>query len=147
MITQDQLRTVVGATAYDRDGDKIGKIGQVYYDDETGQPTWVTVNTGLFGTNETFVPLQGAELTRRPGHRGLRQGHGQGRPERSPRTATCRRRRSSSSTATTAWTTAPASDHGTPATRRPGRRRRRTTTTPRRPRWAATPPARPPTRR
>jgi hypothetical protein len=29
MITQDQLRAVIGATAYDRDGDKIGKVGQV----------------------------------------------------------------------------------------------------------------------
>ena len=63
MISQDQLRTVVGATAYDRDGDKIGKVGQVYYDDATDQPTWVTVNTGLFGTHESFVPVSGAELS------------------------------------------------------------------------------------
>ena len=62
MITQDQLRDVVGATAYDRDGDKIGKVGQVYYDDATDQPTWVTINTGFFGTSETFVPVSGAEL-------------------------------------------------------------------------------------
>ena len=61
MITQDQLRNVVGATAYDRDGDKIGKVGQVYYDDATDQPTWVTVNTGFFGTHESFVPVSGAE--------------------------------------------------------------------------------------
>jgi uncharacterized protein (TIGR02271 family) len=63
MITQDQLRTVIGATAYDRDGDKIGKVGQVYYDDATDQPTWVTVNTGFFGAHESFVPVSGAELT------------------------------------------------------------------------------------
>ena len=63
MITQDQLRAVVGATAYDRDGDKIGKVGQVYYDDATDQPTWVTVNTGFFGAHESFVPVSGAELT------------------------------------------------------------------------------------
>jgi uncharacterized protein (TIGR02271 family) len=63
MITQDQLRNVVGATAYDRDGDKIGKVGQVYYDDATDRPTWVTVNTGFFGTHESFVPVSGAELS------------------------------------------------------------------------------------
>src|SRR4051794_4629074 len=63
MISQDQLRNVVGATAYDRDGDKIGKIGQVYYDDATDQPRWVTVNTGFFGTHESFVPVSGAELS------------------------------------------------------------------------------------
>jgi uncharacterized protein (TIGR02271 family) len=44
------------------DGDKIGSIGQVYTDDENGQPTWVTAKTGLFGTSETFVPLEGAQV-------------------------------------------------------------------------------------
>jgi uncharacterized protein (TIGR02271 family) len=62
MIMQDQLRTLVGSTAYDRSGEKIGKVGGVYYDDRTDEPKWVTVNTGLFGMNETFVPVQGAEF-------------------------------------------------------------------------------------
>jgi uncharacterized protein (TIGR02271 family) len=63
MITQNQLRDVIGATAYDRDGDKIGKIGHVYYDDDTDQPKWITVNTGFLGTSENFVPLAGAETS------------------------------------------------------------------------------------
>lgn len=58
MLDQNQLDQVIGATAYDSDGDKIGKIGQVYLDNATGQPAWATVNTGLFGTHESFVPLQ-----------------------------------------------------------------------------------------
>src|SRR5690349_6464750 len=62
MITQDQVRDLEGATAYDRSGDKIGKVGGVYYDDRTDQPKWVTVNTGLFGMNETFVPVHDAEI-------------------------------------------------------------------------------------
>ena len=68
MITQDQLRNVVGTTAYDPSSDKIGKIGQigqigqVSYGDDTDQPKWVTVATGLFGTNESFVLVQGAEV-------------------------------------------------------------------------------------
>lgn len=62
MITHEQLDDVVGATAYDSDGDKIGKIGNIYYDDETDQPKWMTVSTGLFGTNETFVPVEGSDL-------------------------------------------------------------------------------------
>ena len=62
MITQDQLRDVIGAVAYDRDGGKIGKIGQLYYDDSTDQPTWFTVNTGFFGTHESFVPVSDAEF-------------------------------------------------------------------------------------
>ena len=62
MITQSQLRDVIGATVYDRDGDKIGQVGQVYYGDDANEPKWITVATGLLGIRETFVPLQGAEL-------------------------------------------------------------------------------------
>lgn len=47
---------------YGRDGEKIGKAGQVYLDGQTERPDWVTVNTGLFGTNESFVPLQKARF-------------------------------------------------------------------------------------
>jgi len=62
VITQSQLRDVIGATVYDRDGEKIGEVGQVYYADDTNEPKWITVATGLFGLRETFVPLQGADL-------------------------------------------------------------------------------------
>lgn len=60
MIQQEQARELIGATAYDESGDKIGKIGQVFLDDQTGQPEFATVNTGLFGTKETFVPIADA---------------------------------------------------------------------------------------
>jgi uncharacterized protein (TIGR02271 family) len=63
VITQDDLRTLIGATAYDNDGDKIGKVGSIYYDDNTNEPKWITINTGFFGTNETFVPLHGASAS------------------------------------------------------------------------------------
>ncbi|MGX1161964.1 uncharacterized protein (TIGR02271 family) [Arthrobacter sp. SLBN-100] len=42
------------------DGEKIGSIGQLYADDDTGEPTWVTVKTGLFGTSQSFIPVEGA---------------------------------------------------------------------------------------
>jgi uncharacterized protein (TIGR02271 family) len=60
MITDTQVRELTGTTAYAQDGDKIGRVGQVYLDDQTGQPEFVTVNTGFFGTNESFVPLASA---------------------------------------------------------------------------------------
>jgi hypothetical protein len=44
-------------------GERIGNIGQVYLDNESGEPNWVTVKTGLFGTQETFVPLAQAEVS------------------------------------------------------------------------------------
>jgi len=62
MTTQEQLRELRDATAYDSDGDKLGPIGQLYFDDNTDQPKWITVKTGLFGMNESFVPLQGAQF-------------------------------------------------------------------------------------
>ncbi len=43
-------------------GEKVGPIGQIYLDDVTDIPDWVTVRTGLFGTSETFVPLDTARI-------------------------------------------------------------------------------------
>jgi len=48
------------ATVYDKDGDKVGSLSQIYLDDATSEPSWATVNTGLFGMSESFVPLEGA---------------------------------------------------------------------------------------
>ena len=63
-ITNDQLSSLAGSDAdvVDIDGDKIGGVGQLYVDDTTGNPSWVTAKTGLFGTSASFVPLQGAEM-------------------------------------------------------------------------------------
>jgi uncharacterized protein (TIGR02271 family) len=62
-IDQNSINDVVGSTVYGSDGDKIGQVGQVYLDDETGRPEWATVRTGLFGTSESFVPLGQSSLT------------------------------------------------------------------------------------
>ena len=61
-ITTSQIDGITGGNVVSTDGDKIGGIGQVYLDDNTGEPNWVTVKTGLFGTSESFVPLDGADL-------------------------------------------------------------------------------------
>ncbi|MGI8721061.1 MAG: DUF2382 domain-containing protein [Geodermatophilaceae bacterium] len=63
MIEQQNADELMGATVQDSSGDKIGKVGQVYLDDSSGQPKWVTVNTGLFGTKESFVPLEQASFS------------------------------------------------------------------------------------
>jgi len=63
MITQEQVRDVIGQPVMSTSGEKIGKAGQVFLDDQTNQPEWVTVNTGLFGSKESFVPLAQAELS------------------------------------------------------------------------------------
>ena len=62
MIDQSQAQNLIGQQLHNREGDKIGKIGQIYVDDYHGEPEWLTVNTGLFGTRESFVPLAEAVL-------------------------------------------------------------------------------------
>ena len=56
----DTVRSWQGATMVDRDGDRIGTIDAIYVDDQTGEPEWALVNTGLFGTRSTFVPISQA---------------------------------------------------------------------------------------
>jgi hypothetical protein len=62
MINTDQLDQIQNATVYDSAGEKVGKAGSVYLDDTMGVPSWVTVKTGLFGSSESFAPLDGANL-------------------------------------------------------------------------------------
>ncbi|WP_029434173.1 DUF2382 domain-containing protein [Blastococcus sp. URHD0036] len=63
MIGTESISRVIGQDVYDETGSKIGSASEVYLDDETGQPEWVTVRTGLFGTKESFVPIRDADLT------------------------------------------------------------------------------------
>lgn len=49
-----------GKLLLDRDGEKIGKLEDVYVDVETDEPVFGTVKEGLIGRHLTFVPLQGA---------------------------------------------------------------------------------------
>jgi uncharacterized protein (TIGR02271 family) len=64
MVTTEQVQHLIDrkATVHAQDGDKIGTVGQVFLDDATSTPNWVTVKTGLFGTSETFVPLDRATV-------------------------------------------------------------------------------------
>jgi hypothetical protein len=53
MLSDNQTREVIGATADGSGRDKIGKVGQLFLEDETGQPGFVTVTTGFFGSSES----------------------------------------------------------------------------------------------
>ncbi|MGI5471038.1 PRC and DUF2382 domain-containing protein [Streptomyces sp. CA-132043] len=55
----DTPHDLAGLNVIDADGAKVGSVQQVYRDDATNEPEWITVRTGLFGTKETFVPLAG----------------------------------------------------------------------------------------
>ena len=60
MTQPGRVAEMRGMTMIDRDGQRIGKIDDLYVDDEDGQLQWALVHTGLFGIKKSFVPLQGA---------------------------------------------------------------------------------------
>jgi uncharacterized protein (TIGR02271 family) len=62
MTTPQDAQQFIGRTAVDSEGGKLGKVGQVYLDDQTGQPVWVTVAAGMFGTRQSFAPIYGSRL-------------------------------------------------------------------------------------
>jgi uncharacterized protein (TIGR02271 family) len=50
-------QSVVGKDVLGADGEKIGKVEDLYLDRDTDQPEWVSVTTGFFGSHRSLVPL------------------------------------------------------------------------------------------
>jgi hypothetical protein len=60
MLDIDTALAWRGRTVRDRDGEKIGTFGDLYLEGETNRPAYAGVKTGLFRSNESIVPLDGA---------------------------------------------------------------------------------------
>jgi PRC-barrel domain len=58
--TIDQARSWRGLTLVAADNEPVGRIEAIYVDRTTRQPEWALVDTGLFGSARTFVPLADA---------------------------------------------------------------------------------------
>jgi uncharacterized protein (TIGR02271 family) len=54
-------RELTGANVTGHNGEKLGKVDNVYMDNETGRPEWASVKTGMFGSHVSLVPLATAE--------------------------------------------------------------------------------------
>src|ERR1700749_177094 len=63
MTVPQDVQQFIGLTTLDSEGSKVGEISQVYLDEQTGMPMWVTVATGMFGTRQSFAPLYGAQVS------------------------------------------------------------------------------------
>ena len=61
-MTRHNIHDLTNATAYDRNGDKLGHVTEIYINDSTGQPDFAQVNHGLFGMRSSIVPLRGHSL-------------------------------------------------------------------------------------
>ncbi|WP_295627296.1 PRC and DUF2382 domain-containing protein [uncultured Corynebacterium sp.] len=62
MTNDKNIKDLFNATAYDRNGDKLGDIKEVFVDDNSGQPTFIEVGHGLFGMSSSLVPMRGHRL-------------------------------------------------------------------------------------
>jgi len=51
-----------GVTVHNSDGGKIGKVSDVYLDQDTSRPEWAAVKTGMFGGHVSLVPLANASF-------------------------------------------------------------------------------------
>src|SRR5213595_3855167 len=59
-VRLDEMR---GAPVYDNVGEKIGKVEEIYYDQQTRVPEWIGIGTGFFGTKRVLVPVKGARVS------------------------------------------------------------------------------------
>ena len=57
IINSSDPNTLTGAPVHGSDGAKLGKVEAVYLDNDTEQPEWVAVKSGLFGSHVSIVPL------------------------------------------------------------------------------------------
>jgi uncharacterized protein (TIGR02271 family) len=62
-IPLERLTELRGEPVYDAEGEKIGSVEEIFYDKQTGQPEWVGIGTGFFGTKRVLVPVAGARAT------------------------------------------------------------------------------------
>ncbi|WP_368499963.1 PRC-barrel domain-containing protein [Herbiconiux sp. A18JL235] len=60
MLPSTNIQSIVGATLYGPDEEKIGRISQVLVDAGDGHPTWAEVHVGTLGRHTTYVPLHEA---------------------------------------------------------------------------------------
>lgn len=63
VITQEQINGLYDAEVVTDDEDNLGGVQGVFLDDATGEPSWVSVRTGWFGTRQSLIPLAEADIT------------------------------------------------------------------------------------
>ncbi len=61
-LTFDDVRPLIDGDLLDADGKKVGKIEDIYLDNDTQEPEWALVHTGLLGRKLHYVPLTGATV-------------------------------------------------------------------------------------
>lgn len=58
-ITFERLGAMQGANVVDRDGDRIGRLEEVFTDEASGRPEFLGIGYGFLRTQRTLVPVEG----------------------------------------------------------------------------------------
>lgn len=61
-MTLEGLEQKQGAKVYDRIGEKIGTVEEIFYDESTNKPEWIGIGTGFFGMKRVLVPVEGSSI-------------------------------------------------------------------------------------
>ena len=61
-MTIERMQAARGLPVYSSDGDKIGSVEEIFYDEQTREPEWIGIGTGMFGKKRVLVPVAGADL-------------------------------------------------------------------------------------
>jgi PRC-barrel domain len=79
-IVVEDIKEWRGQDVLDPDGEKLGKLEEIYYDAESDTPAFAAVKSGTFGKHITLVPLASATA----GHDFVRVGTGKDRFKQAP---------------------------------------------------------------
>lgn len=60
-IRLEELQSARGSDVIDAQGEKVGELEDIYYDDDSGQPEWIGVKSGMINKTKHLVPLEGAQ--------------------------------------------------------------------------------------
>jgi uncharacterized protein YrrD len=63
-IAIEDIKEWRGQDILDAEGEKLGKLDEVYYDVETDRPAFAAVRSGTLSKHITLVPLDGATVGR-----------------------------------------------------------------------------------
>ncbi|WP_194786045.1 PRC-barrel domain-containing protein [Actinomyces haliotis] len=59
-VPDDAVERILASAVVAVDGERMGDVGRLFLDDRTGEPSWITLSTGLLGKKDVLVPLEGS---------------------------------------------------------------------------------------
>lgn len=80
-LTEDRIRELRDVPVFTADGEELGDVSDVYYDDNTGRIECIAVSGGFLGLKKRVVPAAGARLDKGGLHLPYRKDDIEGSPD------------------------------------------------------------------